>query len=86
MGYLLNESTIITIAHQLRTQNKKVIFTHGTYDLFHAGHSYFLTKSKKLGDVLIVGIESDKRVEKFKGKGRPIIPLEPCLFAVTERK
>ena len=53
MGYYLKQKTIVDVAHQLRILNKKVVFTHGTFDLFHAGHSYFLNQSKKEGDILI---------------------------------
>ena len=74
MGYYLKQKTIVDVAHQLRILNKKVVFTHGTFDLFHAGHSYFLSQSKKEGDILIVGVDSDKKVSKVKGLSKPIIP------------
>lgn len=50
---------------------KKVVFTNGVFDLLHSGHLHLLKESKKLGDYLIVGIDSDERVKKIK-PGRPI--------------
>ncbi len=53
--------------------SQKVVFTHGVFDLLHKGHLKTLNESKLLGDVLIVGIDSDKLVKKIKGSSRPII-------------
>jgi len=52
----------------------KVVLTSGTFDLFHIGHAQYLEKAKELGDVLIVGVDSDARVKKRKGPDRPIVP------------
>jgi rfaE bifunctional protein nucleotidyltransferase chain/domain len=52
----------------------KIVLTSGTYDLFHIGHAQFLEKAKELGDILIVGVDSDARVKKRKGPERPIVP------------
>ena len=50
----------------------KVVLVTGCFDLFHQAHKDFLRTAKKQGDVLIIGLESDKRVKQLKGKGRPI--------------
>lgn len=76
MSCKLNLDTILTVSNDLRTQGKRVVFTHGAYDLYHIGHSEFLKESKLRGDYLVVGIESDKRIKKYKSPTRPIIPLE----------
>jgi len=73
MAYILKTSTIINISHQLRKQKRNVVFTHGTFDLFHTGHSYVLESSKKKGDILIVGVEPDANVKKYKSVTRPIL-------------
>jgi len=49
-----------------------VVFTNGCFDLLHRGHIEYLKKAKKLGDILIVGLNSDSSVKKIKGEGRPI--------------
>ena len=51
----------------------KIVFTNGCFDLLHYGHVKFLQEAKKLGDVLVVGINSDASVRWNKGKGRPIM-------------
>ncbi len=52
----------------------RIVLTSGTFDLFHIGHAQYLEKAKALGDVLIVGVDSDARVKKRKGPERPIVP------------
>jgi len=59
-----------------KRKGKKVVFTNGCFDILHAGHVDYLEKAKKLGDILIVGLNSDSSVRKIKGKKRPIIPQE----------
>ena len=57
-----------------KKEGKKVVFTNGCFDLIHAGHIKLLERARKLGDVLIVGLNSDGSVRRLKGKGRPIVP------------
>ena len=73
MGHLISIDTAIKLTKDLKYNSKQVTFTHGAFDLFHAGHSLFLNLSKKEGDILIVGLEPDSNVTKYKGKLRPII-------------
>ena len=55
------------------SSNKKVVMTNGCFDILHAGHTYILEESKKLGDILIVALNSDLSVKKIKSKDRPIV-------------
>ena len=55
------------------SNNKKIIMTNGCFDILHAGHTYILEESKKLGDILIVALNSDLSVKKIKSKDRPIV-------------
>lgn len=55
---------------------KKVVFTNGCFDILHAGHITLLAKARDLGDVLIVGVNSDESVRRLKGEGRPINGIE----------
>ena len=66
----LNEIT--SLSEKLKTQGKKIVFTNGCFDLLHAGHVRYLEASKKFGDVLIVGLNSDQSVKILKGEKRPI--------------
>jgi D-beta-D-heptose 7-phosphate kinase/D-beta-D-heptose 1-phosphate adenosyltransferase len=62
------------IVKRLKRQKKKIVFTNGCFDLLHAGHISLLQKAKRLGDILIVGLNTDRSVRKLKGKGRPVAP------------
>jgi rfaE bifunctional protein nucleotidyltransferase chain/domain len=57
-------------------RKRKVVFTNGCFDLIHLGHVRYLKEAKSLGDILVVGLNSDSSVKKLKGKGRPILPQE----------
>lgn len=57
----------------------KVVLTQGVYDLIHEGHAAYLEAAKSLGDVLIVGVDSDELTRKRKGPDRPIVPQEERL-------
>lgn len=59
----------------LRRRRLKVVFTNGCFDLLHAGHVALLETARSLGDVLIVGVNTDRSVRRLKGPGRPIVPL-----------
>jgi len=63
---------LIKIVQKLKSQNKKIVTTNGVFDILHLGHVRYLEEAKKLGDVLIVGINSDKSVKQIKGDKRPI--------------
>lgn len=55
-----------------RTAGHKIVFTNGVFDILHAGHMHFLRQAKALGDILVVGINSDSSTRRLKGSGRPI--------------
>jgi rfaE bifunctional protein nucleotidyltransferase chain/domain len=57
---------------QWRSAGKKIVFTNGCFDLLHAGHISYLTDAASLGDVLIVGLNSDASVQRLKGPDRPV--------------
>lgn len=52
----------------------KIVLTSGTFDLFHIGHAQYLEKAKALGDILIIGVDSDEKVRARKGPDRPVVP------------
>jgi len=58
---------------QLQARGKTVVFTNGCFDLLHGGHIKFLEESRRLGDVLVVAMDSDESVRQVKGEGRPVI-------------
>lgn len=72
MGKIVNKEEIINIVKNLKKENKKTVFTNGCFDILHVGHVRYLKASKKCGDVLIVGVNSDSSVRNLKGPTRPI--------------
>lgn len=57
----------------IRLKNKKIVFTNGCFDILHPGHIHILSKAKSLGDILVVGLNSDLSVKKLKGDKRPLV-------------
>lgn len=55
-----------------RSKGQKIVFTNGCFDILHRGHVDYLSKARSLGDLLIVGLNSDKSVQRIKGESRPI--------------
>ncbi len=83
----------IAFVRELQAAGKRVVFTNGVYDLLHPGHIRYLQSARQLGDVLVVGVNSDRSVRANKGALRPITPaaereeiLEAlaCVDAVVE--
>lgn len=69
------EEIILRFGREKRN-DKRVVFTNGCFDLLHPGHIESLETARAMGDVLIVGINSDESVRTLKGLGRPVIPAE----------
>ncbi len=63
---------ISNIVHKQKQDGKKIVFTNGCFDIIHAGHIKYLQEAKELGDILIIGLNSDSSIKKLKGKERPI--------------
>jgi rfaE bifunctional protein nucleotidyltransferase chain/domain len=84
MTQLLSE--LKSICKQLQATGKKIVFTNGCFDLIHAGHVDYLSKSKVMGDVLIVGLNSDDSVRRLKGEIRPILNEKEREFILSNLK
>jgi D-beta-D-heptose 7-phosphate kinase/D-beta-D-heptose 1-phosphate adenosyltransferase len=67
---------LLKIIQDLKIKGKRIVFTNGCFDLLHIGHIRYLEEAKTLGDVLIVGVNSNSSVRKLKGPERPILPVE----------
>jgi len=72
MGRIVGLRRLRALRKELKRKGKTVVFTNGTFDLLHRGHVEYLAKAKALGDVLVVGLNTDGSVRRIKGKGRPI--------------
>lgn len=62
------------ISRELNARGKRIVFTNGCFDILHVGHIRYLEKARSLGDVLVVGLNSDRSVRTIKGPERPILP------------
>jgi len=71
-GHIKTLDEISALSNELKTRGKKIVFTNGCFDLLHAGHVRYLETAKSFGDVLILGLNSDRSVTALKGEGRPI--------------
>ncbi len=74
MQFLLKDN--IEIINRIKAERKKIVFTNGCFDLLHVGHIRYLAQAKKLGDFLIIGLNSDSSVKELKGEDRPINSFE----------
>ena len=68
-----NRDEMIRIRHRIKSQNKKLVFTNGCFDILHSGHVDYLSQARQLGDYLVIGLNSDFSVKNIKGEKRPII-------------
>jgi len=91
-GKILSRSELVVRAAGWRVAGKRVVFTNGCFDLLHAGHLTLLHEAARLGDVLVLAINSDESVRRLKGPERPIVPAAEraallaalsCVDAVT---
>jgi D-beta-D-heptose 7-phosphate kinase/D-beta-D-heptose 1-phosphate adenosyltransferase len=71
---IFDRKKLVSAVGKLKKQGKKVVFTNGCYDLLHVGHVRFLKAAKKLGDVLVLALNSDASVRRIKGPKRPVTP------------
>ena len=72
-GTLIPRSEVRALGDRLRREGRRVVFANGCFDILHVGHVRYLEEAKRCGDVLVVGVNSDRAVAALKGEGRPII-------------
>ena len=65
---------VVRSVREAQAAGKRVVFTNGCFDLLHRGHARYLEQARALGDLLVVGVNSDASVRKLKGAGRPVVP------------
>lgn len=93
MGRVVDLDGLLAEAGRLRAAGLRLSFANGHFDLLHVGHLRYLQDARAQGDALVVGLNSDRSVERLKGPGRPIVPaaeraellaaLEPVDFVVV---
>lgn len=75
----IDATELEALGERLRAAKRRIVFTNGCFDILHAGHVRYLSEAKRLGDVLVVGVNSDDSVERLKGPERPLNGLEDRL-------
>jgi len=73
---LIRRPELPALGDRLRREGRRIAFANGCFDILHVGHVRYLEGAKKCGDVLVVGVNSDRSVAALKGAGRPILPEE----------
>jgi len=74
---ILSQEELVRIVNIHRFFKKKIVFTNGCFDILHPGHVYYLNQARSLGDVLVVGLNSDDSIKRLnKGAERPIHPQD----------
>ena len=77
---------LIELISKLKSKNKKIVFTNGVFDIIHRGHIEYLNEARSLGDILIIGLNSDKSVKIIKGDSRPINHENDRAFVLSNLK
>ena len=76
MNRVLERKEAQELIDKLKKEGKKIVFTNGCFDILHAGHVRYLQKARSLGDMLILGLNSDASVSRLKGPSRPVVKQE----------
>jgi rfaE bifunctional protein nucleotidyltransferase chain/domain len=73
---IIPRAQVSALGERLRREGRRIAFANGCFDLLHVGHVRYLQGAKEQGDVLVVGVNSDRAVTVLKGPGRPLLPAE----------
>lgn len=71
---IIPRAEVVALGERLRQEGQRIAFANGCFDLLHVGHTRFLQGARAQGDVLVVGVNSDRAVTMLKGPGRPLLP------------
>jgi D-beta-D-heptose 7-phosphate kinase/D-beta-D-heptose 1-phosphate adenosyltransferase len=81
--FVQSRDVMTAIVQKMRKDGKKVVFTNGCFDILHRGHADYLQRARELGDVLVVGLNSDESVRRLKGASRPVNKAEDRAFLLN---
>lgn len=70
---LIAQSDLMTLHEELKSKDKKIVFTAGSWDLLHVGQCRYLEEAKAQGDILVVGVSSNDAIRRVKGPNKPIL-------------
>jgi D-beta-D-heptose 7-phosphate kinase/D-beta-D-heptose 1-phosphate adenosyltransferase len=80
---IFDRADLVPLVRQCRANAQQIVFTNGCFDILHPGHVTYLMQAKALGDLLIVGVNSDDSVRRLKGEDRPVNPLEDRMTVLS---
>ena len=74
LSKIVTLKNLVPILKPIRMSGQRIVFTNGCFDIIHAGHVRYLTAARSKGDILVVGLNSDRSVRSIKPENRPIVP------------
>jgi D-beta-D-heptose 7-phosphate kinase/D-beta-D-heptose 1-phosphate adenosyltransferase len=74
MGRVVGREELAGLVEDVRRAGQRIVLTNGCFDLLHVGHVRYLQDARRLGDLLVVGVNADESVRQLKGAGRPLVP------------
>lgn len=80
---IVARETLASLLEEHRRQGRRIVFTNGCFDILHAGHVRYLAQARRLGDVLVVALNTDRSVVAIKGPDRPVVGQEERAFVVA---
>ncbi len=84
MGKVYNREALYVVVQEWHNSGKVIVFTNGCFDILHRGHVEYLNAAKELGDLLVLGLNSDKSVSKLKGPNRPVVAEDDRAFILSQ--
>lgn len=86
LRYIRDYEQLRAIVDVMRQRGLKIVLTSGSFDILHEGHSMYLEAARRLGDFLIVGVDSDEKIRQRKGPARPVVPEQERLRMVVHQR
>ena len=80
---ILTFKKLVEEVRRLKAKGKRIVFTNGTFDVLHLGHVTYLQKAKTFGDVLVIGVNTDRSVKTYKDPNRPVNPQQDRIKVLT---
>jgi rfaE bifunctional protein nucleotidyltransferase chain/domain len=84
LGKILNRDDLRIASQKWRSEEKVIVFTNGCFDILHRGHVEYIANAKKLGDILVVGLNADISVKKLKGFDRPFVTENDRAYILSQ--
>jgi rfaE bifunctional protein nucleotidyltransferase chain/domain len=84
LGKIYNKKELKEAVEKWRSAEKVIVFTNGCFDILHRGHVEYITNAKKLGDILVLGLNSDNSLKKLKGTGRPYVSQNDRAYILSQ--